>query len=1223
MIWPSSVIPLSCPLPECFARMRPFQLGWVMCCHGLHEPMAGSQRLGDPAKGSRLRRTEHGSHSPGGARHVQPVHWATMANGSVAKVVISNRTKSGGILRRPGSDRYAVLSDQGHHRGFRIQLFQDGQPLPIQSTRTQPGVLWKEACALADQLLLSGSFPDARLQLAAVEAAQKGTVRRSRPEKNGSNPQLSLLDAGWPAPERFPHNSRLTTVRTVVEADLLAAQNPLIVTGFVSLDSLLGLLARVHASNGVHHVRLLLGYEPYAAGKAVFRVGNQRYADEIADFWLEQGISLYLSGAVLAAIEILESGRADARISGEAGIVHAKMYRTERAVTIGSSNYSRPGLVEHIEANVRFAAADEPDRFEEAAAFADRVWEQGQEYTEGLIALLRQLLSAVTWQEALGRACAELLEGKWARGYQPVLLGDGPPLWPSQEQGLVQAMWVLENVGSVLVADATGSGKTRLGAHLLAAAMHRLVWGGGRTRRDMLPVLICPSAVLDVWRDAREECGFAAETYSDGLLSRGGQDIRAGIERTLRRAQVLAIDEAHRFLNRGASRTQRILFNNLADFVLLFTATPVNRGPRDLVSIVDLLGADNFEDDVLDILGRLARRHGDVNETMAQSERAVLQRAIQRFTVRRTKGQLNALIDASPGAYRDADGKPCRFPEHNAQLYPCGETERDREIARAIGQCASELLGLSLLQGELALTAAERADLFRRGETEQDYLDWRLLGARGLARHNVLAALRSSHAALVEHIRGTGFACAQLNLRTPKSNETGDVLGALDRLARHGPPTVNLNAVGPPWLHDREAYAVACARERQLYEQIDRLSAELSDARERAKVDLLVQLGQTHPVVLAFDSRLITLADLQRRIEAVTDHDVALATGSDAAGRRHVRRAAERGSAAKRLIALCSDTMAEGFNLQGASAVVHLDMPSVIRTAEQRAGRVDRLDSPHASIDVWWPQDADEFALRQDERFVDRYQFVADVLGANFAVPRPDGQVVRPDQMIGELAQQEREPTPWDGIADAFEPVRELIAGANSLVPHSVYAQMRTSRANVVSSVSAVQADKPWAFFAVAGTEWGAPQWVFFSELGASPTTDLLTISQDLRGLLTGRETRSWDDVAVTTQNAFLRELSVREPELLPRKKRRALEELRWTTERYRSAAITSGDDARIEVTRQLLGLIRPADIDQRAAEAQVGLFDGSAIDLHAPADAWLDFVRPIWYEHLREHPRT
>jgi hypothetical protein len=154
------------------------------------------------------------------------------------------------------------------------------------------------------------------------------------------------------------------------------------------------------------------------------------------------------------------------------------------------------------------------------------------------------------------------------------------------------------------------------------------------------------------------------------------------------------------FSTEGPSRTQRVLFNNLADFVLLFTAAPVNRGPRDLVPIVDLLGADNFDEDVLDVLGRLVRRGADAGEAMSASERVLLQRALQRFTVRRTKAQLNALIDADPNAYRDADGKRCRFPEHDARLYACGECERDRQLVLTMRNGLSRASGERLEQAE-------------------------------------------------------------------------------------------------------------------------------------------------------------------------------------------------------------------------------------------------------------------------------------------------------------------------------------------------------------------------------------------------------------------------------------------------------------------------------------------------------------------------------------------
>jgi hypothetical protein len=126
------------------------------------------------------------------------------------------------------------------------------------------------------------------------------------------------------------------------------------------------------------------------------------------------------------------------------------------------------------------------------------LWEVGADYTEGLAELLQRLLQSVTWQDALARACAEILEGTWATKYVGVPTADAPPFWPSQRQGIAQALWVLEHVGSVLVADATGSGKTRMGAYLIAALMQRFLLGEGRARADLRPL---PIVRLAWWRD--------------------------------------------------------------------------------------------------------------------------------------------------------------------------------------------------------------------------------------------------------------------------------------------------------------------------------------------------------------------------------------------------------------------------------------------------------------------------------------------------------------------------------------------------------------------------------------------------------------------------------------------------------------------------------------------------------------------------------------------------
>jgi hypothetical protein len=171
---------------------------------------------------------------------------------------------------------------------------------------------------------------------------------------------------------------------------------------------------------------------------------------------------------IVATIELIRSGRLTARyLGGEQSRLHAKIYAGDSGITIGSSNFTQAGLTRQIEANIRLTPK-EKKWFEEARTVAENLWLAGIPYDTELLALLEKLLRVVGWQEALARASAELLEGEWAREYLEAQLYVGDlPLWPSQEQGIAEAMWVLANVGSVLVADATGSGKTRLGAHLI------------------------------------------------------------------------------------------------------------------------------------------------------------------------------------------------------------------------------------------------------------------------------------------------------------------------------------------------------------------------------------------------------------------------------------------------------------------------------------------------------------------------------------------------------------------------------------------------------------------------------------------------------------------------------------------------------------------------------------------------------------------------------------
>lgn len=1035
-----------------------------------------------------------------------------------------------------------------------------------------------------------------------------------RRKANEQQTELDLLAtrATWPDADRFPHNFPGHTVRDQVWSDLTDARFPLLITGYSSLEWIVDFLAEL-AGSGLENknVRVLIGFEPRVL--ATTRRSTTPYRSlpqELNDYWLERGISLHRSSQVIQALEVLKSETVAVRRSGT-NRIHAKMYAGDDAITVGSSNFSASGMKAQIEANVRFSREDEGRRFSEAIALADSVWHQGKDFTDDLMVLLSQLLSVVSWQEALGRAAGEILEGEWANeGSCEHGSMENARLWPSQRKGITQSMWILENVGSVLVADATGSGKTRMGAHIVRSLVdHNL--RTGRARRD-LPVLISPPAVTDIWSREANDCGQALKVYSHGALSSTAAKRSEQAHAAVARAQLLAIDEAHNFLNLD-SRRSRALLGTLADHVVMFTATPINRGPDDLVSIVDLLGADNFETEVLDVVDQVARRRRS-GARMAAREVELVREALSSFVVRRTKSDFNSLIDAEPDAYVNAFGKRCRFPDHNALFYETGETAEDRRIAAEIRQLSMNLRGLINLRSPIQLQDFQRRD----GLTEERILRQRLGSAPAIARWQVTSLLRSSQAALWEHVYGTQSAIDRFQLEAGfKSTPTGDMVSVL-REIRGRPPEVLLDVGVPTWLRRSEDHRIACDEEAAIYQRIGDLCGEVSERRTTARARHLFELWRTAGRVLGFDRSPISLFLVKSKLLELgaDEHDIVVATGERAKAKLSAHFAL--GSRHKPVIGLCSDALSEAVNLQEASALVHLDLPTVVRTLEQRIGRIDRMDSPHASIDVHWPQNSPEFSLRTDDRLAARLQMVEDLFGSNVTMPSEQGpdleasgsSTISTEELVSILREEQQSAESWDTLSDAFSEVRGLVEGDSRLVDRDTYDSVRHSTARVLSAISVVRSRDRWCFLAVAGTGDRIPRWVLVRGPGDQLTVDLHRIPRELRWLLSAEvPNEPFDKRAANVLDVCLESLRRNERALLPLRKRRALEEMNIVLTGYWKAAERAGDRRRTRMIDELLKRISPSTSED-------------AVDLRRMADWWLDLIRPTWRGHLASRRR-
>lgn len=1009
------------------------------------------------------------------------------------------------------------------------------------------------------------------------------------------------FDVPWPDRQRFPHNESGNAVETVLAEDFRGSDSILVVTGYASLDRIVAFLDRHDFANNPR-VRLMFGNEPYYTPGKSYPIGTKSLVDEIRDYWLSRGFSIMLSGALIRVQQLIKEERADFRIATRKKPVHAKIYCSDRAVTIGSSNYSERGLKSQTEGNARFERWDS-ERYSEACQLAEGIWSLGEDYRAELLKLLERLFKPATWQEALARSCSILLEGEWLKKYLLHAEGDAAPeLWPHQRDGIAQALWVLENVGSVLVADAAGSGKTRMGAWLLRAAYLQQIRGGHSLRGA--PVIIVPPQVRANWENDLGRAHLPLRVDSHGPLSHEGAQRRENLLRAVADTELLVLDEAHNYLNRSG-RTRKIL-SHYADRTLLFTATPINRTARDLLGIIELLGADNLSESsirTLRELRNLHRRVKSIDGVSAEEAIAKFKSEIEKFMVRRTRSELRRMTSERREEYRIDNDRYAQYPDQRTQYYHCAAADADLSLAAKIGELASSLTGIGRIRGKLELPVALAWD----GMTEEQYLHRVVKGSKSLARHFVMDCLRSSRVALYEHTHGTDEAIREFGLqhRKVQKGKTGDVIQKLRTQAGQLPIwrlKVLSKTSAPSWLVDETEHRKVCEQEAETYEQIAKLACRISDNREQTKQQKLIELASGKRLVIAFDSHILTLELLCQRLRQC-GHKVELFTGASGdAGKRKAEQILGLGTTERQLIALCSDTLSEGMNLQGASCVVHLDTPTVIRTAEQRAGRVDRINTPHSEVEVWWPEDPPEFAPRKRDLLRERHSVVTRLIGANLMLPDKDEEEgsQADEPLVGaKLVEQLRvKQNQTLEFFDAFRAVRELVE-PGGLVPPDYYRRLRGSTAQILTRIGIVPCEHPWAFFVVTGAERSMPRWVLLKSLGGQPTGDLATIASELRNRLGhGPPSLVLDKTAEGWMQKFVERLQATEWELLPARRYRALLLADQVLREYAEKAWGTDED-RLDVVNRLIQMLRPEKTEPYP-------------DPRWLAEAWLTVLRPL-----------
>ena len=488
--------------------------------------------------------------------------------------------------------------------------------------------------------------------------------RKKLHEATPSQLKIQLEVVEMPPVEQYPTNfEQSVKLEKFIVDNFLTSSSFTIITGFTTLDKIIGFVSTHQSKNGQCRTDIVLGNEPIHYVKDTTRLKKNKLELKIKDYWLEKGISVTLCSGIIHLIQLIRSGQVNFKILDN---LHAKLYVGDNYAVLGSSNFSNSGLRNNLEANLRKEKGTQ--EYQDIKLIASTYKEKAKDYNQEIIQLLEELLQFVSWQEALAKASAEILESKWLKQYPQIFqMLSSLHLWESQVQAIGQALYIFDNFGDgLLIADPTGSGKTRLGAALQMAIINRQ-WSLGKGSRTNTSIL-CPPSVIDNWREEFLDLGtYAPAMISHGQMSRWDKGSVKINDQYFDKAHLLLVDEAHNFLNAKSNRSTAMQRHS-ADNVVLFTATPINRKLEDIFRLIEILDVDNLSDESIKELESI-RRNRSLYSTSSTAFKH-LKKQLGNFTIRRTKQDLNKLIQQSPDKYYrlgKQDGKEvkikCRYPD--------------------------------------------------------------------------------------------------------------------------------------------------------------------------------------------------------------------------------------------------------------------------------------------------------------------------------------------------------------------------------------------------------------------------------------------------------------------------------------------------------------------------------------------------------------------------------
>lgn len=372
-----------------------------------------------------------------------------------------------------------------------------------------------------------------------------------------------------------------------------------IATGFFEIGALLALEGHWQK---VDKIRILIGGDTTRQTSEAIRRATSAMEESFSkareeDIFLE-GIDAIVDAIRTKKIEIKVYRKK--KFHAKTYITHARSEVIGSAALVGSSNFTRPGLTDNIELNVRVLGREVQD----LQTWFQEFWDDAEPISDEILNIVLRHSKVYSPLEVYAKSLHELVKDlqpgaqeweKTSSKIYPILSA-----YQRQHYHLLKEMVKLWSGG--FLTDGVGLGKTLVG--LMLAEFYASKGPGGQ--KNVL-ILAPKTGVEAVWQPEVEKyLGHLQGQFGNILvkshtfLSRDDWEEQVKILRD--RVDVVIIDEGHNFRNPGSigedplrpkSRYRRLKMMTQGKIVFHLTATPINNSVIDFLREIELFAASD------------------------------------------------------------------------------------------------------------------------------------------------------------------------------------------------------------------------------------------------------------------------------------------------------------------------------------------------------------------------------------------------------------------------------------------------------------------------------------------------------------------------------------------------------------------------------------------------------------------------------------------------------